>query len=195
MRQRYHRLTENLFCRTTSLAAGETEGLEAFVNLRLPYVQAGYVDRLGKYVGGGIMIVKDSVGTPITLVAANGPLDVSKVSGFLFAGNFTLNPKPSAVWGVQDPFGALVGPSSFTVSVPREFISIPVVDNGINDLDPRVGVFLVKLPKAPVYTLCQTQAPLNRYLANSPCRTLDVTSGGSAHGGWFVDNEKQVYNP
>jgi len=223
-------------CRTTSLAAGETEGLEAFVSLRLPYVQAGYVDRLGKYVGGGIMIVKDSVGTPITLVADNGPLDVSKVSGFFavmlpsagkfvicaatppagyalppgaaqclgviakngsihFAGNFTLNPTPSAVWGVQDPFGALIGPSSFTVSIPREFISIPVVDNGINDLDPKVGFFLVKLPKAAVYTLCQTQAPPDRYLANPPCRTLDVTSGGSVHGGWFVNNEKQVYHP
>lgn len=223
-------------CHPSSLNSGETVGVEAFVSEHLPYIQAGYVDRIGKYVGGGIMVVKDSIGTPIILVADNGPLDVSKVDGFFSvllpsAGKFsicaatppagyavsprvnpcldvtaengnsyhiesiTLYPAPSAVWDVRDPFAAPIGPSSFTISIPRQFVAINVVDNGLNDLDARVGFFLVKLPKAAVYTLCQTQAPANRYLANPRCRTVDVTSGGSVDAGSFVNYEKQVYSP
>jgi hypothetical protein len=49
------------------------------------------------------------------------------------------------IWRVHDAFPALVGPSSFTVSIPGSAI-IKVEDNALNDLDPVLGQFVVKLP-------------------------------------------------
>ena len=42
------------------------------------------------------------------------------------------------------------------------------------------------------YTLCQTQAPPNRYLASPPCRTVNIAAGTSVFAGWFTNNEQQV---
>ena len=105
--------------------------------------------------------------------------------------SLTMYPAASAFWRVQDPFGALIGPSSFSVSVPG-LLLFYVVDNSTNDLDPKVGRLLAKFPSAGTYTLCQTQAPPNRYVANPACRTVNIQAGASVDAGWFTNNEAQV---
>ena len=100
-------------------------------------------------------------------------------------------PSESAAWRVQDPFGALVGPSLFSVSIPGVFL-FNVEDNSTNDLDPTVGRLLAKFPSPGAYTLCQTVAPPNRYVANPACRTVNIVAGASVYAGWFTNNEKQV---
>lgn len=104
---------------------------------------------------------------------------------------FVLNPATSAMWSVKDPFGALVGPSSFSVSIPGVLLFY-VVDNSTNDLDPKVGRLLAKFPSAGTYTLCQTQAPQGRWLAQPPCRTVNIPAGASVNAGSFTNYEAQV---
>ena len=87
----------------------------------------------------------------------------------------------------------LLAGASFNVSIPREFISIDVVDNGLNDLDPRPGITWAKLPKAGVYTLCETKPPAGHWNANPACRTLNVAADVPANGGqYFYNYEAQV---
>ena len=108
-----------------------------------------------------------------------------------FVDAFVLNPAQSAMWVVKDAFGALVSPSSFSVSIPGVFL-FNVVDNSTNDLDPKAGRLLAKLPSAGTYTLCQTQAPPGRWVAKPACRTVTIAAGGSVHAGTFTNYEAQV---
>lgn len=110
---------------------------------------------------------------------------------------FVVAPVPGATWVVTS--GAMVGDqyvlipgAAFKVSIPRQFIFIDVVDNGQNDLDPWPGRIYVKLPKAAVYNLCETQPPSGYWNANPPCRTLDVSANAVTNGGVFINYEKQV---
>jgi len=104
---------------------------------------------------------------------------------------FRVNPAPSAMWSVKDAFGVLVGPSSFSVSIPGVFL-FNVVDNNTNDLDPTLGRVLAKFPAPGPYTLCQTQAPPNRWVAQPPCRTVNILAGASVNAGVFTNYEAQV---
>ena len=104
---------------------------------------------------------------------------------------FVLNPATSALWSVKDGFGALVGPSSFSVSIPGVFL-FNVVDNSTNDLDPKVGRLLAKFPSAGTYTLCQTQAPPGRWVAKPACRMVTIPAGASVNAGSFTNYEAQV---
>ena len=108
-----------------------------------------------------------------------------------YVDEFVLNPATSAMWNVKDGFGALVGPSSFSVSIPGVFL-FNVVDNSTNDLDPKVGRLLAKFPSAGTYTLCQTQAPPGRWVAQPPCRTVTIPAGASVDAGTFTNHEAQV---
>ena len=72
--------------------------------------------------------------------------------------------------------------------------SIVVTDNDANDLDLAHGKFLVKVPKAIGYNLCEITPPTNYFMSNPACRTVDVTSGQSVWGGLFTHQEKQVIN-
>ena len=69
-------------CHSGTVTSGATLGIEPFVHEWLPYVQAGFDDKNGNHIGGGVMLVKDSTGTPISLVADNSPLDIIKVPGY-----------------------------------------------------------------------------------------------------------------
>lgn len=111
-----------------------------------------------------------------------------------YGGNSHL-PLVSATWDLRDGFGALIGPSTFTLTTSRSLLKITVVDNGQNDLDPALGKMTAKLPKAAVYELCETVPPADRYNANPACRTVDVSAGQAAKAGTFVNYEKQVYKP
>jgi hypothetical protein len=111
-----------------------------------------------------------------------------------FLGNLTLYPAISVAFGVRDAFGNPVGPSTVTLFNPRSKTTITVTDNVGGDLDPAAGKFLVKLPFPTSYTMCQTQAPVGR-LIDKTCKTVDLSAGNSVWGGWFTDNEQQVYNP
>jgi hypothetical protein len=73
-------------------------------------------------------------------------------------------------------------------------ISILVTDNDANDLDLAPGKFLVKVPKAISYNLCEVTPPTNYFMSNPACRTVNVTSGQSVWGSLFTHQEKQVIN-
>jgi hypothetical protein len=222
-------------CRGFSIYAGSTTGVADFVSLHLPYLNIAYVNQAGTKIPGGVMIVKDSTGNPVKLVAQDGLGDVflgddhitvmlpaagkfsicvgsapagyaispvntpcltgsSPGNAMLFIGNLTVYPAPSAVFGVRDPFGNPVGPSTVTFYNPRSNTTITVTDNIGGDLDPAPGKFLVKLPFPTSYTLCQTKAPAGR-LIDPTCKTVDLSAGNSVWAGWFTDNEQQVYKP
>lgn len=103
--------------------------------------------------------------------------------------SFLLYPAPSASWTVRDWLGNLLGPSTFTLTFG--FITNTVVDNGANDLDPTLGRILLKLPKAAVYTLCETQPPAG-YWKDPNCKTVDATSGFAVSAGIFTNQQAQV---
>jgi uncharacterized surface anchored protein len=112
-------------------------------------------------------------------------------------GPFPVGPVPGAWWmvsngAVEDGAYVLVPGAAFKVSIPRQFFFINVVDNGQNDLDPWPGKIYVKLPKAAVYTVCETQPPAGYWNANPACRTLDVSASTITMGGVFFNYEKQV---
>jgi len=199
------------------------------VILRSPHLVSGFVDLKSNFIGGGSFTVKDSLGTPIIVVADNGQYDIDKLDGKFrivlpTEGKYTLCgtqpppgymfgipaalcfpvvaknsqitqvlpllvvPKPAAFWYVTDGnvfkgLPVLLAGASFNVSIPREFVSIDVVDNGLNDLDPRPGITWAKLPKAGVYTLCETKPPAGHWNANPACRTLNVAADVPANGG------------
>jgi hypothetical protein len=220
-------------CHTTSVTTGATT-VELFFSVRLPYLMTELMAGIFPK-GGGVVVIKDSVGTPIMLVADNGPVDASKADGWFYVmlpypGKFTicgatapagyalalhqdpcrttsvnngmddvgpiyLAPLPSVSWDVRDGVGALIGPSSFTISVPRSFTKIDVVDNGLNDLDPTLGRVIAKVPKGAVYTLCETVPPVNHFNAKPSCVGVDVPDGQAVWAGTFVNLEKQVFNP
>ena len=108
---------------------------------------------------------------------------------------FLLYPAPSVVFAVEDWSPKLIGPSTFTVSGQRSLVNITVTDNAQNDLVSKLGVFLVKLPKAGVYTVCETVAPVGYYKADPPCVTVDASSGGSVYAQTFFNSEAQVLKP
>src|SRR5690348_15200721 len=101
---------------------------------------------------------------------------------------FQLYPAPSIAWGVRDPSGPPIGPSTFTIARVGSPWMITVSDNGPNDLDPRVGLFIVKLPAAGTYNLCQTAAPLGHAINNPPCGPAVVVGANAAvFAYWFSD--------
>ena len=109
---------------------------------------------------------------------------------------FPVVPAPSIGWGNRDAYGTTIPGGTFQISNPVAGITLIVTDNGPNDLDVAPGKMLVKVPKSIWYNLCEITAPANYYMANPPCRTVDVTSGQSVFSSWFVHQEKPVvYNP
>ena len=104
---------------------------------------------------------------------------------------FLIYPAPSASWTVRDVWGSFIGPSTFKVTTG--LITNPVVDNGMNDLDPIKGRILVKLPKAAVYTVCESVAPAG-YWPDPNCHTVDATSGLAVSAGIFTNQYAQVPN-
>jgi hypothetical protein len=109
---------------------------------------------------------------------------------------FLLYPAPSVVFAVEDWSSKLIGPSTFTVAAQRSLVKITVTDNAQNDLlASKLGVFLVKLPKAGVYTVCETVAPVGFYKADPPCVTVDASSGGSVYAQTFFNPEAQIFYP
>jgi hypothetical protein len=110
-------------------------------------------------------------------------------------GDFLIHPVRALSWDVRDGFAALIGPSTFNVASSKLAVSLNVVDNGAGDLDPAVGKFLVQLPKAGSYTVCETVPPPNRYNAKPACVRIDASSGQPLWVGTFVNYEKQVLSP
>jgi len=116
-------------------------------------------------------------------------------------GNFGVNPVFSAFWrvtnGFLDPVQGyyLIGPSTFKVTSSDQVYSYNVVDNSANDFDPIVGKIAVKLLKAGTWSVCETQPPVNHWNANPACKQISVASGVPTDVGYFINYEKQVYNP
>lgn len=104
-------------------------------------------------------------------------------------GSFLVYPAPSAFWTVQDVWGSYIGLATFKIS--NGFITNTVVDNGAGDLDPIKGRMLVKLPKAGVFTVCESQAPAG-YWPDPNCHTVDATSGLPISAGFFTNMYAQV---
>ena len=107
-------------------------------------------------------------------------------------GTFMIIPIHSAGWTVTDGFTA-IGPSTFEVLSGA--IKITVVDNGLNDYNPTLGKFSVKLPQAGPYSVCEIIPPVNHWNANPSCHRITVQAGVQASAGYFINPEKQVYYP
>ena len=101
-------------------------------------------------------------------------------------------PMVSASWDVRDWYGKLMGNTTFKVTGGRGLGNVTISDNGANDLDDRLGHLTVQLPKAAVYTLCQTKATAGHYIASPACKQVDDTSGRGVWVGTFVEPDAQV---
>ncbi len=115
------------------------------------------------------------------------------------AGPFTLYPIASALWQVTDGtisptfFYNLIGPSSFKVIAANQTWT-DVTDNGVNDIDPKLGAVSVKLPAAGTYQICETVPPVNHRNATPACKTVDVVTAAPKWAEFFINPEKQVIN-
>jgi len=104
-------------------------------------------------------------------------------------------PMLSASWDTRDWYGTLTAATTFKLTGPRGLGNSTITDNGLNDLDPRAGHLTIKLPKATVYTVCQTKASAGHYIASPACMQVDDTSGRGVWVGTFVEPEAQVPSP
>ena len=100
-------------------------------------------------------------------------------------------PEFSAFWGVTggaaDSIGNTIGIGGSAFTVTGSLTTITVVDNGANDIDPRVGQLAVKLPSDGYYSICQTVVPAG-YTAPSPlCKRIQVFNEEPVWANWFYD--------
>jgi hypothetical protein len=52
------------------------------------------------------------------------------------------------------------------------------------------------VPSPGTYTVCETVAVVNHYMANPSCHTVDVVLGLPKWADYFINGQKQViYNP
>jgi hypothetical protein len=116
-------------------------------------------------------------------------------------GQFYVNPVYSAFWKVTDGSldansqYTLIGPSSFKLASADGLYNFDVVDNSINDFDAALGKIAVKLTEGGYWSLCETQPPVNHWNAQPSCKRISVASGEPASADYFINYEKQVYNP
>lgn len=110
-------------------------------------------------------------------------------------GQFYVNPVYSAYWKVADAAYTLIGPSSFQLASANGLYNFAVVDNSINDFDAALGKIAVKLPSGGYWSICETQPPVNHWNAQPSCKRISVASGEPASADYFINPEKQVYNP
>jgi hypothetical protein len=109
-------------------------------------------------------------------------------------------PIASAVWrvtnGVKDINDqlTLIGPSTFTVSGGPNSVIIPIVDNGPDDFDARVGRLALKLPATGIYSICETVPPVGYKNAAPSCKRIPIATGVPGNGGYFTNQELQVIN-
>lgn len=121
--------------------------------------------------------------------------------GIGWAGSFVNYLPYSLSWGVTDGvldannnYVPLAG-ATFTVAYQRGLSKTTIVDNGPNDYDPRPGRIAMKVGAAGSYTVCETQAPANHWLPQSPCQSIYVAYAMPAFVGWFITPQAQVLKP
>ena len=100
-------------------------------------------------------------------------------------GTFMIIPIHSASWTVLNGSLQAIGPSTFEVLSGA--IKITVVDNGLNDYNPTLGKFSVKLPQAGPYSVCEIIPPVNHSNANPSCHRITVQTGVQASAGYFFN--------
>lgn len=126
-----------------------------------------------------------------TLTFANGTLTTS--------GPFLVSLPVSAYWAVVSGFindtPLYIGPSTFKVTSADSSFSMDVVDNAANDMDLAMGKFLVKLPAAGDYTVCEITPVPGHFNANPACHSITVLVNKPALADYFVNAEQQVYVP
>ena len=231
-------------CSSVDVAQGVTSTLKDFVNLHLPVYSTEYADIRNNLVGGGSVMIKDSLGAVIMSITDNDATDENPTAGkfqvtlpapgkysqcvlmpppnyvfppnqiffcqsftaYVNGGNhigpWTVSPLGSVYWSVIDGFyppnntPGYVGPSTFKITKSDLTFTADVVDQGANDLDGMVGRVYAKLPGPGTYTICETVAVPNHYLANPACRTVDVVLGVPKWADFFINGLQQViYNP
>jgi hypothetical protein len=117
-------------------------------------------------------------------------------------GPSVIDPPFSVVWsvidGFHDPFNkpGWIGPSEFTVkSDDGGAFSATVLDNGVDDMHPMLGVMYVRLPGPGKYAICQVTPVTGHWLPNPLCHSVTVVLGVRAWGDYFINPEAQVPSP